>query len=70
MVLGTKPEGSVPARRAEWPGVRQNPGCAPSRDRLPGTADEIARSVSFLASSDASYITGIELFVDGGQVQV
>ena len=35
-----------------------------------GTADEIARAVVFLASDDASYITGIELFVDGGFAQV
>jgi NAD(P)-dependent dehydrogenase (short-subunit alcohol dehydrogenase family) len=35
-----------------------------------GTPDEIARAVSFLASDDAAYITGIELFVDGGQAQI
>jgi len=35
-----------------------------------GTADEIAKAVSFLASEDASYITGIELFVDGGTAQI
>jgi NAD(P)-dependent dehydrogenase (short-subunit alcohol dehydrogenase family) len=35
-----------------------------------GTPDEIAKAVSFLASDDASYITGVELFVDGGQAQI
>lgn len=35
-----------------------------------GDGDEIAKAVSFLASDDASYITGIELFVDGGLMQI
>jgi NAD(P)-dependent dehydrogenase (short-subunit alcohol dehydrogenase family) len=35
-----------------------------------GEPDEVAKAVSFLASDDASYITGIELFVDGGQAQI
>ena len=35
-----------------------------------GRPDEIAKAVLFLASDDASFINGIELFVDGGQAQI
>jgi NAD(P)-dependent dehydrogenase (short-subunit alcohol dehydrogenase family) len=35
-----------------------------------GTPDEIAKAVVFLATDDSSYITGTELFVDGGFAQV
>ena len=31
-----------------------------------GTAEEVARAVLFLASDEASYITGVEVPVDGG----
>jgi NAD(P)-dependent dehydrogenase (short-subunit alcohol dehydrogenase family) len=35
-----------------------------------GRPDEIAKAVVFLASDDSGYITGSELFVDGGMAQV
>jgi NAD(P)-dependent dehydrogenase (short-subunit alcohol dehydrogenase family) len=35
-----------------------------------GMPDEVAKAVLFLASDDSSFITGIELFVDGGMAQI
>ena len=50
----------VPARAAtDWAALRDPyAGCA--------TADEVAAAIEFLASRDASYVTGTLLLVDGG----
>ena len=46
----------------------------PSIPRIPlgrlGTTMEIAKAVAFFASEESSYVTGSELFVDGGMTQV
>ncbi len=35
-----------------------------------GTVEEIAKTVAFLASDDSSFITGVEIDVDGGMGQL
>jgi NAD(P)-dependent dehydrogenase (short-subunit alcohol dehydrogenase family) len=35
-----------------------------------GAGEDVANAVSFLASTDASYVTGVELNVDGGAGQL
>lgn len=35
-----------------------------------GTSEEVAKTVAFLASDDSSYITGVEIDVDGGMSQL
>ena len=56
------PEADVPAMKEDFAG--QNP-----MKRM-GSPDEIARAALFLASDDSSYITGIDLTVDGGMTQL
>jgi NAD(P)-dependent dehydrogenase (short-subunit alcohol dehydrogenase family) len=35
-----------------------------------GEPEEVAKAALFLASDDSTFITGIELFVDGGRAQI
>jgi NAD(P)-dependent dehydrogenase (short-subunit alcohol dehydrogenase family) len=35
-----------------------------------GEPDEVAKAALYLESDDSSFVTGIELFVDGGRAQV
>jgi NAD(P)-dependent dehydrogenase (short-subunit alcohol dehydrogenase family) len=35
-----------------------------------GEAEEVAKAVLFLASEDAAFITGANLFVDGGLIEL
>lgn len=48
--------------RAEFPDGR-----IPLTGNRPGTADQVAQLVSFLASGASSHITGTEIYIDGAQ---
>ena len=56
-------------RNLDAQGLHEHYAAAIPLGRL-GRADEIAHAVSFLASDQSSYVTGTELFVDGGMAQV
>jgi NAD(P)-dependent dehydrogenase (short-subunit alcohol dehydrogenase family) len=57
------------ASREEVEGFKADVVAATPLGRI-GTPDEVAGAVAFLASDESSYITGIELFVDGGEGQI
>jgi NAD(P)-dependent dehydrogenase (short-subunit alcohol dehydrogenase family) len=53
----------------QWPALRSHLVSLVPLGRL-GDPDEVGKAAAFLASDEASFITGIELFVDGGQAQI
>jgi NAD(P)-dependent dehydrogenase (short-subunit alcohol dehydrogenase family) len=50
------------------PGGAEEMAAAATALQRMGNPDEIAKAVLFLASDDASFITGAELLVDGGYI--
>jgi Enoyl-(Acyl carrier protein) reductase len=75
MICGRSPRGrggGRPSAPAMPPGARARQGEEPVPHakgtllRRHGTPDEVVACILFLASDDASYVTGTLLFVDGG----
>lgn len=60
--IWARPDGGV----ADVDGTKAHLAAGNPMKRL-GTVDEIAAAVLFLASPEASYITGVDLLVDGGE---
>ena len=58
--------GATPAKTRE---LKAGMAAAVPLGRM-GQPDEIAKAAVFAASDDASYVAGVELFVDGGMAQV
>ena len=57
-------ETALTRRSFEFPASRS--ACRSHRAQRFGEPEEIAKAAVFLASDDASYVTGAELAVDGG----
>jgi NAD(P)-dependent dehydrogenase (short-subunit alcohol dehydrogenase family) len=57
------------ASEAEIEATRHTLGSVVPLGRM-GEAEEVARAVLFLASAEASFINGVDLYVDGGCVEL
>ena len=60
---------SMGASKEELDQLKANLALAVPLGRM-GRPEEVAKAALFLASADSSFVTGVELFVDGGQAQV
>jgi NAD(P)-dependent dehydrogenase (short-subunit alcohol dehydrogenase family) len=54
---------------AEWQSLKGQLSSQIPLGRL-GEPDEIGKAAVFLASDDASFVNGVELFIDGGMAQI
>jgi NAD(P)-dependent dehydrogenase (short-subunit alcohol dehydrogenase family) len=67
--VNTISPGPIETPMLDKSGMREQAVAAVPMGRI-GTPDELANAAVFLASEDSSYVTGIELCVDGGAAQV
>jgi 3(or 17)beta-hydroxysteroid dehydrogenase len=69
VVPGATDTGIIERASQRVPNLRDHLGTISPLGRM-GTPDDLANAVAFLASNDAGFITGSDLFVDGGALAV